>query len=101
MNNNAKIIRFNININAPIEAYSVKPIFDDTGLKLLGGFVLRHDQTVSCFVTASDPPYNLFFSSNMPFYFTPQFGNNGLIESALLSECPLNNLSIRYEWEKL
>ena len=74
-----------------------RPIFDEDGKRLMGGFVLDRGDTVKGFISACEDPYRLAFTSGAPWYLTVVEGPDGKVASARVSEVKIHLLSLKIE----
>lgn len=91
-----RIFRFEIQIREDMRSYETFPIYDDYG-NLVGGFTRRLGDLVRGFISGSGYPMALDVSSEAAFYFTPRIDDDGLIGYGLISDKPLNVLSVKVQ----
>ena len=71
----------------------VMPIYDSESNRLIGGFIVRHGNLVSCFLSGRGYPTSLAVSSRESFWFTPINDRNGQVSAAYVSNIYINPLS--------
>jgi len=97
-----RILYFEVDVIGDILSDGAKPIYSDEKKALLGSFVLKRGETLACFVSATDKPYSLYFSSDQPFFFTPcEDQSTGKVESALISAYSISPLSVKVKAYKV